>query len=274
MKRSTLVPGMVSLALAVASIALAQDAATVRVTSTSVVVEQPRGDAEVVATLAPGLVLEVLEQRDEWYLVQEHTDRNFRAWRTGWIHQGQVEFLSGTPSETTVERAEPTLQPERPVQLRVDESSLKAGMVELSIDGSVLGASAGGDTETSIDLGATALFLVNPSFEVGPSFGLVKLAGADAIGFVGGVIVGNLRAQGPIVPFVSAGGAVGFGFPQFTGNPFVLDVGVGVRVMTPGARSAFVVQPFYERIFFGEPSLSDINAFGVSLGLSLFVGGE
>lgn len=46
MKRSILIiPGAVLLTLTVTSIVFAQEVSTIRVTSTSVVVEQPRGDA-------------------------------------------------------------------------------------------------------------------------------------------------------------------------------------------------------------------------------------
>ena len=72
--------GMVCIFWAMATAAFAQDT-TVRVLQTSVIVSEPRGDAEVVATVAPGAVLELLDERGSWYLVR--SPDTTRDWRTG-----------------------------------------------------------------------------------------------------------------------------------------------------------------------------------------------
>lgn len=263
MKWSVFVLRVVLLVLTATSMAFAQNPPTIRVTSSSVVVEQPRGDALVLATVAPGMVLEVLDQRGEWYLVRPRDPGTALDWRTGWINQGQVEFLS--------ERFPRGSAP--PVQSPVDEPRLKAKMVEVLIDGSVAGLSVANDTEGVADLDGTVLFLLTPYFEMGATASLFKLAGEDVRGSVGGVLLFNLRDRGRLIPFVLGGAGAGINFPQTTGTPFVLDVSAGVRALTPGGRSAFIIRPFYERVFFGKDGIPDINAFGVSLGLSLFLGG-
>ena len=69
----------------------------VRVLRTSVVVEDPRGDAPVVATVSIGEVLEVLDQRGEWYLVRPVDSGD---WRTGWINQTTVDEIQLQPDRT------------------------------------------------------------------------------------------------------------------------------------------------------------------------------
>ena len=254
---------VVSVMLLMPISAVAQETPTIRVTLTSAIFEQPRGDAAVLAIVTPGTVLEVLAQRGSWYLVEGQAE----DWRTGWINQGQVESITGTPW------AAPAAQLDQPTRSPADEPSLESGMVELLIDGSFQGLSAGGDTEAAVDLSATVLALVTSTFEVGASASVVKLPGEDTAGSVGGVVVINLRDHGRAIPFVSGGVGISFGFPEPVGNPPLLDVSGGVRVLTPGGRSAFIIRPFYKRIFLGDGSIGDINAFGVRVGLSLFLGG-
>lgn len=77
----------------------AQDAApaTVRVTKNTVVLEQPRGDSIRVASLTPGVVLDVLDTRGAWYFVSLSVPATTKpAWERGWIHASAVELVSGT----------------------------------------------------------------------------------------------------------------------------------------------------------------------------------
>ena len=83
---------MVSLLWVMSDEAVAQQVPTVRVVQTSVVVSEPRGDADVVTTVAPGIVLELLDERGSWYLVRP-PDSTPREWRTGWINRAMVEVL-------------------------------------------------------------------------------------------------------------------------------------------------------------------------------------
>ena len=85
-----------SAALAVvrpAGAATAAQDATVRVVQTAVIVAEPRGDADVVGTVTPGAVLELLDERGSWYLVRPPDDTP-RDWRTGWINRAMVELLT------------------------------------------------------------------------------------------------------------------------------------------------------------------------------------
>ena len=64
---------------------------TLRVVRTAVIVNEPRGDADVVATVTPGVVLELLDESGSWYLVRPPDTT--RGWRTGWINRAMVELL-------------------------------------------------------------------------------------------------------------------------------------------------------------------------------------
>ena len=84
------------------STSYAQDAASakVRVTKNSVVMEQPRGDSIRVATVTPGLVLDVVGTRDRWLLVTPSAPLSTKpTWERGWIHASTVELVSGTLPE-------------------------------------------------------------------------------------------------------------------------------------------------------------------------------
>lgn len=88
----------------------AQDAASakVRVTKNAVVLEQPRGDSIRVASVTPGLDLDVLDTRDRWYLVTPSVPTTTKTtWERGWIHASAVELVSGKlpqPPETGTTR--------------------------------------------------------------------------------------------------------------------------------------------------------------------------
>lgn len=60
----------------------------VRVLRTGAVLQEPRGDADLVASVSPGEVLEVLDGRDGWYLVRP--PQNPRPWQSGWIAEALV----------------------------------------------------------------------------------------------------------------------------------------------------------------------------------------
>ena len=72
--------------------AMAQTDGTIEVQSVAVITENPRGDSLVLGTVEPGTVLEIVEARSPWFLVQA-PDR-VSEWRRGWIHQRFLTVLS------------------------------------------------------------------------------------------------------------------------------------------------------------------------------------
>jgi hypothetical protein len=100
----------------------AQDPASakVRVTKTAVVLEQPRGDSIRVTSLAPGIVLDVLDTRDRWYLVTLSVpDTTAKTtWERGWIHASAVELVSGTLPRPPDEGATRPPAPRGPLRIR------------------------------------------------------------------------------------------------------------------------------------------------------------
>ncbi len=89
--------------------AAVQPELAVRVVRTAVIVSEPRGDADVVGTVTPGEVLDLLDERGSWYLVRPPNDGTPRDWRTGWISQEMVELL-GTPTTARP----PAVAPQQP----------------------------------------------------------------------------------------------------------------------------------------------------------------
>ena len=76
--------------------AAAQTPATTRVTTQTVVREQPRGDSQRVVSVAAGEVLEVLDQNGPWYLVSPSVPPGTQPkWERGWIHANFVEQPTG-----------------------------------------------------------------------------------------------------------------------------------------------------------------------------------
>lgn len=61
----------------------------------SVIVEQPRGDGFVVEKVPPGVVIEVLGQRGDWYQVSLLNDRDGVVRPSGWMHRDAVELMRG-----------------------------------------------------------------------------------------------------------------------------------------------------------------------------------
>ena len=99
----------------------AQDAAsaTVRVTKNTVVMEQPRGDSIRVATVTPGLVLDVIGVRDRWYLVTPSVPATTKTtWERGWIHASAVELVSGTLPRSPDAGAAAPPAPRGPLRIR------------------------------------------------------------------------------------------------------------------------------------------------------------
>jgi hypothetical protein len=84
---------------AVVSLTYAQGVRTARVIRTAVIVTEPRGDASVVSTVPPGVVLELVGERGEWYQVRLIAEAGIRP-LGGWVHRDLVEFLPTTGAAT------------------------------------------------------------------------------------------------------------------------------------------------------------------------------
>ena len=82
--------------------ALAQMVTSIRVISVAPVLENRRGDSVVLGTVAPGELLEVLDQQGAWYFVRapEGTD----TWRRGWVRDRFVEILGEIPPDPSDSR--------------------------------------------------------------------------------------------------------------------------------------------------------------------------
>jgi hypothetical protein len=149
---------------------------------------------------------------------------------------------------------------------------LKRGVTELNLNGSFAGTNAGGDTMSTFLLDAVVGYFATPSLEVGVSTSVIKGSNSDAAGSVGGLFAYNVASDSPANGFLGAGAGSGFGHSALTGNPYFIEVFAGVRAMVPGGGGALVVRPFYQRQFFhgGSVPVSDVNVFGVSVGVSIF----
>jgi hypothetical protein len=71
----------------------AQSVASVRAQRATAVLAEPRGTAEAVGTVNAGDILEVLDQREGWYLVRPPAGST-QTWRTGWINSASVVPMS------------------------------------------------------------------------------------------------------------------------------------------------------------------------------------
>ena len=70
---------------------------TVQVTSSTVVMETPRGDGFVLGPVAQGTILEILDQRPGWYQVRAPKPGQ-TSWDRGWIQARFVQPVSGGPA--------------------------------------------------------------------------------------------------------------------------------------------------------------------------------
>jgi hypothetical protein len=79
---------------------------TVRVTQTTAVLENPRGDSVVVGSAPSGLVLDVVEERSGWYLVTPQAeDAPNLKWKRGWV---QARFVQVQTPGAVVQPSAPT----------------------------------------------------------------------------------------------------------------------------------------------------------------------
>ena len=137
-----------------------QAGGTVRVIQTIPVMENPRGDSVVVGSAPRGMVLQVVEVRNSWYLVAPPADTPTAVpWRRGWI---PARFLEGlTPG--TAPPGGPRSGPSQPRDGLVIRGFGQAGgtlfTAQDSFDtllGSALGAVYGGGGQVAFGNGLFA----------------------------------------------------------------------------------------------------------------------
>ena len=91
--------GLVTLLLLAGS-ASAQSVVTYgRIVRHAVVLEQPRGDSAVVTTIPPGVVVELVALRGDWYQTSLQFDANGLGRPFGWIQRQTVELLPAQAQE-------------------------------------------------------------------------------------------------------------------------------------------------------------------------------
>ena len=244
-----------------------------RTIESSVLVQEPRGDSNVVMTVPPGVVVQLFARSGDWY--QARTMGSVA--RTGWIHRAVVELLSADatvllPNGTAV-APEPQTPPATSALL--PEPDFSAGHVELVVEGGMAGWNSAGETVGVFQLDSLIGVVASQHFEIVLSTSILKASGVDAFGTFGGGLLANFRENGPIVPFV--GGVIGRGFGAsslFAGlvdDPTFVNASAGFRILTRGGGGALIIRPFYERYFNSSDivPVSDVNRFGISLGASI-----
>jgi hypothetical protein len=97
--------GLAILLLTLPASSQAQGTATVRVVRAAAVLEQPQGSATALGSVNPGEVLEVLDERDGWFLVRPPAG-SATSWRTGWVNGASVEPMrAGTAPRPAAQAA-------------------------------------------------------------------------------------------------------------------------------------------------------------------------
>jgi SH3 domain-containing protein len=245
-----------------------------RTIQSSVLVQEPRADSNVVAAVPPGVVIQVFARSGDWY--QARTMESVP--RTGWIHRSVIELLSPEAGAALLPNGDALAsqgQHSSATSSPLPEPDFSAGHAELVVEGGIAGWNATGETVGVFQLDSLVGFVASRHFEVVVSTSVLKASGVDAFGTFGGGLFVNFRDNGPIVPF--AGGVIGKGFGAsslFKGlvdDPTFVNVSGGFRVLTRGGGGALIVRPFYERYFNSSDVLpvSDVNRFGISLGASI-----
>jgi len=250
-----------------------------RTLQTAVLLSDPRGDSALVATVPPGVVIELVGgPSGEWYQARTIGP----VVRVGWVHRTMIEML---PADAVIALppatpATPNEAPQTVLGRREDiarplETDFVPGRTELIVDGAMSGWNASGGTTEIFQIDSLVGVVVSRYFEVIGSASVFKASDIDAFGSFGGGLLVNFRDTGPVVPF--AGGVVGRGFGAsalFGGlvdDPTFVNASAGFRVLTRGGGGALIVRPFYERYFNSSDVVptSPVNRFGVSLGAAI-----
>src|SRR5215470_113362 len=185
--------------------------AAARTLQSAVLLQEPRGDSNVVATIPPGVVVEVSTRNGDWY--QARTIGSVT--RAGWIHRTLIELLPADARAGILPGAT-TEAPSQPAQgafassSRFTEPDFSAGHLELVLDGAMSGWNETGETVSVFQIDSLVGVVASRHFEVVASASILKASGVNAFGSFGGGLLVNFRDTGPFVPFV--GGVVGRGF--------------------------------------------------------------
>lgn len=99
-------------ALLLASPVVAQTRTTVRAVRSAPVLQTPRGDGMVLGTLQPGAVVAVRGRQGAWLQIEPPAD-GAAQWTVGWIHQQDVEIVSGSLIPTRLMEPRATRPPGR-----------------------------------------------------------------------------------------------------------------------------------------------------------------
>jgi hypothetical protein len=135
----------VALSMMASIVTAAQSVTTVRVARVTAVLEQPAGDARSLGSVAVGEVLDVLDERDGWFLVRPPAGGSPHTWRTGWLSAMTVVAMDRGAVAADGQAARPTAaEPEKPKSNR---------------KGFIIGAGAGGGLHSA------------PGFDVFDRFG-------------------------------------------------------------------------------------------------------
>ena len=158
---TVLMRGVVSLSLLLGApfVATAQQTSNLRVTTSAVVLEEPMGDAAVVSTVSPGEVLEVLDERGDWFMVRP--PGGLGSWRTGWIGRSLVEPISDQPP-----RGAQQLPPPQPWGDRYSQSAERKGFI-VGIGGGVGFPRVGFDFNSGSNFSFTGDPSVVTDFKIG-----------------------------------------------------------------------------------------------------------
>lgn len=239
---------------------------TGRVLRDAVVLEQPRGDSRVLATVPAGIVLELLALQGDWYSVPVPPSdaAGDRSGGTGWINRMVVEPLPGRVPPGSATTADALLQRGPVFSSR---QGIRPHATELSVQGAFTGTNYGGGITTSaFTVDGLGAYFVTRAVEVGALGSLLKVSGGDPIGQIGGAAAFNFAPDRAVNGF--AGGAFGRGFGLAPINPTFFEVFGGFRAMMPGGGGAFVVRPFWQHNFYSGGG--SLNMYGVAFGVSIF----
>ena len=199
---------------------------TGRVLQDAVILDQPRGDSRVLATVPPGVVLELLALQGDWYSVPVPGATRGRGGATGWINRLVVEPLPGrVPAQPAgaPTAASTDLQPPRgPVFY--SRQGIRPHSTEVSVQGGFSTTNYGGGVTTStFAVDGLGAYFITQAVEVGVLASLFKATDRDPIGQIGGAAAYNIAPDKPFNAFV--GGAFGRQWFGLSGlNPNFVEV--------------------------------------------------
>jgi hypothetical protein len=240
---------------------------TGRVLRDAVILEQPRGDSRVLATVPPGIVLELLAIQGDWYSVPvpPPAGTTERTGATGWINRAAVEPMPGrVPQEAG---AAPVVSPTPSSRWFSFRQGIRPRSTEMSFHGALTTTNYGNDVSTTtFEVGGFGGYFATPNLEIGVLGNLLKVTGAGVIGQIGPAAAFNIAPERPFNGFV--GGSLGWGFGLAPINPTYFEVFGGIRAMVPGGGGAFIVRPFWQHDSYSMEE--SVNLYGISFGVSIF----